>query len=144
MDQTEDGIASVRAWVETVWNQGDLEALERFHPQTFLDNGQETTPRQAAVWHETMRATYPDLRYDLHDILAAGDQVAFRWMATGTHLGTLWGVVPPSGREVRWMGMHLVRVTAGRISEIWALADVTAVARQLDVRLVPPAEGNLA
>lgn len=88
-----------------------------------------------------MRTTFPDLHYAIEEIVVAGDRVVVRWLARATHQGTLWGLIPPTGKSVTWPGIHIVRVEAGQIVEIWAVANQASILQQLGVRLVPPPSG---
>jgi predicted ester cyclase len=137
-----DPEAVVRAWVERVWNERDASrrasALAKFHPPEFLNEGNLSTPDSMADWHATMRATYPDLHYRVDDVIRGDNRITFRWTATGTQLGALWGIVPPTARTVSWRGLHLVTVKDGQITEIWAAADTVGMLQQLNVRLLPP------
>jgi steroid delta-isomerase-like uncharacterized protein len=42
------------------------------------------------------RNAFPDLHFELEDVIAEGNRVAVRWTSTGTHLGELMGI-PPNG-----------------------------------------------
>lgn len=130
-------IQLVRDWVERVWNEADLEALSQFHPPSFQNEGRPTALDEIKQWHQGMRATYPDLHYVIEDMVATNDRVAFRWTATGTQRGTLWGIIPPSHKTVTWSGMHLLRIVNNRIVEVWAIADTISVLQQLGVKLEP-------
>jgi steroid delta-isomerase-like uncharacterized protein len=129
-----------RSWIEEVWNLADLDALDTFHPATFMNDGQASTPGDAAAWHREMRRTYPDLRYAIDEVIVAGDRVVIRWTARGTHQGPLWDLIPATGRPVTWRGVHIVRVRDGRIDEVWAAANTASILQQLGVRPLPPAE----
>lgn len=126
---------TVERWVDA-WNRGDPAELASFHPPAFMDNGRETTPADAVEWHRSMRAVYPDLRYELDELFAHRDHVAMRWTARGTHRGRLWGLIPPTGKEIVWRGIHLLRVQADQIVEIWALADVASILSQVNAQVV--------
>jgi predicted ester cyclase len=45
--------------------------------------GRDTLKKFVAMYHEA----FPDVKCTMHDILAQGDRVAYRWSASGTHLG---------------------------------------------------------
>ena len=62
-----------------------------------------------------------------------------RWSFAGTHSGPL-GEAPPTGRRVLVTGMHLMRFSAGRISQTHASWDVRGLERQLapDPAETPP------
>lgn len=128
----------VRQWIEEVWNRGNLQQLDHFHPPTFQNEGAMTTRAAARSWHEQMRATFPDLHYQIDEIIVAGDRVVVRWLARATHQGVLWGLLPPTGKTVTWPGIHIVRVAAGQIIEIRAVANQASILQQLGVRILPP------
>jgi predicted ester cyclase len=39
---------------------------------------------------------FPDMKSVLHDILAQGDRVMYRWSVNVTHLGWVWSAPRPS------------------------------------------------
>jgi predicted ester cyclase len=71
------------------------------------------------------------------DLLAAGDQVAVRWTATGTHTGTLLGI-PPTGKHVTAPGISIFRVAGDKIEEGQTVYDALGTLQQLGV--IPPPE----
>ncbi|HUP82866.1 MAG TPA: ester cyclase [Candidatus Limnocylindria bacterium] len=127
----------VRDWIELVWNQGQLDRLSDMHPDEWMDNGGEVRLADAQLWHRQIRSTYPDLHYVIDELFSSDERVVVRWTATGTQLGELWGLIPPSGRAVSWRGIHVLRVELGRIIEIWAVADTASLLQQLPVELRP-------
>lgn len=137
----------VRRWVDEGWNEPDADArrtvLLAHHPATFRNEGEEATPELMVDWHLRMRATFPDLHYVIDELVEAGPRVILRWTASGTHRGTLWGLLPATGRSVTWRGIHLLTVREGRITEVWAAAEWVEVLQQLGAQLLPgePAEG---
>ncbi len=79
---------------------------------------------------------FPDLHYAVHDVVAAGDQVAVRWTATGTHRGEFEGV-PPTGKQVTMAGMSLCRMEDSQIHEMWNVWDSLGLMQQIGVALSP-------
>ncbi len=61
---------------------------------------------------------FPDLHITLDDVIAAGDRVAARWTATGTHRGELAGI-SATGRSVRWGGIDIYRLDQSMVVEWW-------------------------
>jgi predicted ester cyclase len=129
----------VRAWISEVWNDGRLERVPDFHPPEFMNEGEPSTPAEAAAWQRRNHETGPDVAYAIDELVVAGDRVTVRWTATGTQSGGLWGVVPPTGRRVTWRGLHLLTVRGARIVEVWAVADLVSILEQLGVGLELPA-----
>ena len=134
----EANIALVRQWVEQVWNDGNLDLLGHFHPHTFDNHGQPSNLEEARQWHLRNRATFPDVHYTIDDIFATEAQVAMRWTATATHEGSLWGMIPPTGKHLSWNGMHQLRIADQQIVEVWAIANTIAQLQQMGVTLQPP------
>jgi predicted ester cyclase len=129
----------VRAWISEVWNDGRLERVPDFHPPEFMNEGEPSTPAEAAAWQHRNHETFPDVAYAIDELVVAGDRVTVRWTATGTQSGGLRGVVPPTGRRVTWRGLHLLTVRGARIVEVWAVADLVSILEQLGVGLELPA-----
>ena len=75
-------------------------------------------------------AAFPDLRFTIADQFAAGDRVAFRWVAEGTNTAPL-GPVPATGRRVRVDGLILDRVADGKVAERWEQWDQAGMMQQL-------------
>lgn len=128
----------VRAWIDEVWNAGRFERLTDFHPSEFLNEGDPSTPADAAAWHRRNHRTFPDVAYVIDELIVAGNRVTVRWTATGTHSGALWDLVPATGRSVTWRGLHLLTVRGSRIVEVWAVADLLAILEQIGVELDLP------
>jgi predicted ester cyclase len=104
-----------------------------------MNEGDPSTPAEAAEWHRGNHEAFPDVAYVIDELLVTNDRVTVRWTATGTHSGSLWGLVPPTGRRVTWRGLHLLTVRGSRIVEVWAAADLVSILQQLDVGLELPA-----
>lgn len=68
----------------------------------------------------------------VEDLLAEGDKVVDRWTARGTHPGELIGI-PPTGKEVTITGMDILRISNGKIAEIWHQEDMLGMMQQLGV-----------
>lgn len=128
----------VRDWIEQVWNGGDLDALDRFHPATFQNEGKPSTPEEAKAWHHRMRAAFPDVHYDIEDLFEADDRVVVRWTASGTQTGELWGAIPPTRKHVRWNGIHVVTVRGGKITDVRTASNMAGIPEQLGIELRMP------
>jgi steroid delta-isomerase-like uncharacterized protein len=71
-------------------------------------------------------AAFPDAHITINDIFAQGDQVVVRVVVSGTQEGPILGI-PASGRHVQWDGVDVYRLSDGKISNIWAGDDWTAI-----------------
>lgn len=130
--------AMVRDFMERAFNQGDLSAVDERLGSSAVDHQEPLGANFRAHLKQVitgLRRAFPDLRFELHDVLAEGDIVAFRSTMTGTHLGPFQlgpsPEVPPTGRPVKVAHMHFLRVVDGRGQDLWHLWDTPALMRQM-------------
>ena len=71
-------------------------------------------------------AAFPDAHVTINDIFGQGDQVVVRVVVSGTQEGPILGI-PASGRHVQWDGVDVYRLSDGKIGNIWAGDDWTAI-----------------
>ncbi|HVK89123.1 MAG TPA: ester cyclase [Kofleriaceae bacterium] len=78
-----------------------------------------------------LRLAFPDLAFSLDDFLIeAGDQLALRWSAHGTHRAPLLGI-PCTDRRFCVSGLLLLRYRAGKLVAITTGWDPIALLEQL-------------
>ena len=136
--------AIVREYMERAFHQGDLSAVEEFNAPDGVDH--QEPPGTDIIAHLKqvvvgMRTAFPDLHFEIHDMLVEGDVVAFRSTMTGTHLGTLNVVpgrsLPSTGRRVSIPHMHFVRMVDGKTTDLWHLWNIPMMMMQLGIAVVP-------
>src|SRR2546430_1709017 len=76
-----------------------------------------------------------DLRVEVEDVIAQGDQLVVRWNASGMHTGGGLGVAP-TGRAVAFRGLSWIRTRDGKLLEGWQCSNIPEVLRGLTA---PPA-----
>jgi steroid delta-isomerase-like uncharacterized protein len=86
-------------------------------------------------WMRTVRAAFPDFNGTIGELIAEGDLVAARVTWRGTHGGTFFGV-EPTGREVSFQAMHILKMSDGLAVEWWGTADLYGALRQLGATVV--------
>jgi steroid delta-isomerase-like uncharacterized protein len=108
-------------------------ADELFHEQVIDHNlqpdqgpGLAGVKQVIALYHNV----FPDLTLTCDDIVPAGDKVALRWTATGTHEGDQLGV-PATHKKVTLTGIDILRVADGRITERWGEANGLEMMQQI-------------
>ncbi len=121
----------IRRYVET-WNQGDLEALASFWSPDMLHYTRSSAHSAEAVKGiigSFMRA-FPDLQWEINDIVAEGDKVVTRMTAQGTHSGDYMGV-SATGNKINCTVMGIARFDDGKIVEHWGVTDELAMIAQI-------------
>lgn len=117
------------------WENGDesmrdvsAESLDMYNPG--LDDGEVHTRAAWAEYLEKSRQGFPDVRFEIEELVADGNVVMVEVTVTGTHEGEFKGV-PPTGRSVEFGGMSTYVVEAGRVVECRTYYDTAALAEQL-------------
>ncbi len=116
------------------FERGDIAALDDLvDPDVVDNNAYEGQPRGIEgyraffrLWHEA----FPDLKLTLDLTISESDLIAYRWTASGTHLGVYQGY-PPTGRAVRFSAISINRIRDGRIVEEWIELDGLGLLRQI-------------
>ncbi len=128
--------AIVHHFVEDGANAGNMDVLDELFADDFV-NHDPTQPaaRDLPALKQFLmvrQAAFPDQRATIEDLFAEGDRVAKRWTWRGTQTGEFNGI-PPTGRQVTLEGIDILRVSDGKIREIWWGYDVLSVLQQLGV-----------
>jgi predicted ester cyclase len=135
---SEESKAIYRRMSEEVWNQGNLDrAGELYTPDVVIHSARPGTPPGIAGVTATvsmLRQAFPDLKISNESMIAEGDLLTVRWCASGTHRGELLGA-PPTGNRVEFGGISIVRMSGGKIAEIWGESDQLGLLQQ--VGLIP-------
>src|SRR4051794_6663720 len=132
--------AVMTAYFEALANQ-DLDAIAAaWAPDGVMTIlGDEATGPDGlrAYWAEFFGAT-PDLRFEVQDIVAEGDQVAVHWAAKGTFAGpnSFQGIEPTFSR-LDLAGLDIFALRAGLLVRERAYPDGSEFARQIG--MLPPA-----
>jgi steroid delta-isomerase-like uncharacterized protein len=138
---TEANKALIREFFEVVWNQGREEAIDRFIAENAGGNdpdfgiGREGFKTQWRKWREA----FPDMRFEIEEIIAEGNTVVARWTLTGTQTGPFLGI-PATGGAIRVGGMSMDHLENGVLVSGFDGWDNLGFRQQLGVIPVDPKE----
>lgn len=126
----------VRAFIDSLFTEGDLGAVDRYLASGFvnhdpfpgLPHDRESIRQVAAMF----RGAFPDWRSELEVLIAEGDLVVEKFTARGTHRGPMMGAAP-TGREISLPGINIFRMENGSIVERWGRLDDLGFLQQLGV-----------
>lgn len=125
----------VAAYIDRVWNAGDLVALDELTTTGFC----YTLGSQPAMDREGManflrlvRVGFPDWHVDVVASLSDGSLVAVRWQGQATHQGAFRGL-PATGRRIAVCGMNFYQIEDGKIAAEWEQMDSLGMLQQLGV-----------
>jgi len=113
----------VRRLIDEVMNGGRLDAIDELYSPAMAS--------AARKWIEPFRASFPDLRMEIVELVAEDKTVVGRFTCSATHLGA-WRGHAPSGRRFEDVDeVYFFRVRDGRIARAWGLEDTLSRIRQL-------------
>ena len=127
---TEETKAKVRAQVDEIWNEVQLDKVDEYYATDFvrhlpnswdpsLIEGSEAFAEYVAGIHET----FTGFHVELDKIVVEGDMVASTWTVTGTH--------NESGNALSANGMTMARYADGKAKEEWVAWDTHEVMEQI-------------
>ena len=125
MGTTSSG-ALVRELLDLVWNEGDLDAAERYvadgytvrHDPGDPWEGQRLTVTQYVERVGSYRAFFPDQRFTVHELLADNHKVMVTWSWQGTAATEPPGPLPP-GTVLTATGATVYYVEEDKITGHW-------------------------
>jgi steroid delta-isomerase-like uncharacterized protein len=128
-----------------MWNTGDLSRFDEIYATNYVNHDPS---RPYVVDCESLKAliaevrkSMPDFKSVTEDLIVENDRFVIRWVATGTHMGTLTGIpIPPTGKKITQTGMIITRVEQGKIVEAWWNYDMLGALQQMGV--IPSAQAT--
>jgi predicted ester cyclase len=131
--------AELIRWAFEVINSHDItplrahwtpETVERF-PDRTCRGGEEI-----GAYFEGLFAALPDVHMEVVHVAAEGDAVFVRWHLTGTHTGTAWAGIEPTGKRIELDGIDHFTVRDRTVVSNFVVFDQMEVGRQFG--LLPP------
>lgn len=123
----------VERYLDRVWNQADVDALEALTTDDFAYRLGGQPARDVAAMGAFLRAVhvaFPDWRVEVRDIVADDVRVAVRWSGSVTHEGPFHGI-EPTGRRIDVSGINFYAIDDGQISAEWEQMDSLGMLQQL-------------
>jgi steroid delta-isomerase-like uncharacterized protein len=71
------------------------------------------------LWWQQARSAFPDMTFTVDLLIESDDLVVSNWTVKGTHTGTAFYDLPPSGQPVTINGTAILRIRDGQITEHW-------------------------
>ena len=130
---------------EEIFNQGKFQVAEEIYAQDFVNHGlhrnYDLQEDQAAVHAE--KKAFPDLKMSVLLMASDGDLVTAVWVFRGTHTGSGYDGLPPTGVKLELRGITVWRIVDGKIREEWTEFDELQAAQQFVTQLKWPLLGFL-
>lgn len=129
-----DHAATLRKMYDLI-SAGDVDGFAEFLAEDFVEHeespGLSPTKDGVKAFFRMYLAAFPDLRFEVEDLLSSGDKVVGRVRATGTHQGEFMGM-PPTGKGVDVQLIDIIRFgDDGLAHEHWGVFDALGMMQQL-------------
>lgn len=139
---TRQDITALLARRDAAWRRRDAEALAADHsrdgivvsPTGGVLEGREQIERIYKLWF----TAFPDLVYDVSDVVVEGHTVVLLARITGTHAGDFFGFAP-TGRHVEVNTAFVYKLHECEIAHERRILDFTGVLVQVGVLKTKPA-----
>lgn len=125
--------AIFRRMIEELWNKKNLDVAD----ELFAPNATSPTAPQLPPGPEGVKqiagmflAAFPDLQITIDYLVAEGDRVFGRLTERATHKGAFFGI-PPTGKQVKFTEMGILRIENGKIAESWYDMDMLGLMGQI-------------
>lgn len=132
----QSGAGLVRRYYDEALTPGNWAALDVLVAPDFVEHealwGIPATRAGLRQKYELLRTGFPDLRFDVDDLLMDEDKVVARVSVSGTHSGAFMGH-PPTGQHFSVTSINIFRVRNGQIVEHWGVFDQMGMLAQLRV-----------
>jgi steroid delta-isomerase-like uncharacterized protein len=117
------------------WNKGSSEFfLEATSPDySFYSPSGNPNPVSREETVEIVEAFwrgFPDIEFRIEELIAAGDKIILRFIATGTHTGEFRGI-PPTGHRIEVGFIIISRIVDGKFAEEREEFDMFGLMQQL-------------
>jgi predicted ester cyclase len=87
-------------------------------------------------YYEAFWSAFPDAKVIVEDMVEQGDEIAVRFVLTGTHRGPFLNIAP-AGKTISFAGMTILRFESGKCVERWSVTDSISLLVQLGVNPLP-------
>jgi len=137
---TEENKANTRRFYEEVWGKGNLDVADELSAENFVDHNQFNPDLPPGIegfkqMVPMFRTAFPDLQFNIEDMIAEGDKVVSRLTIRATHKGEFMGI-SPTGKQAAITAIDIVRFVDGKMVERWGEVDMLRLMQELGV--VPP------
>lgn len=133
MSDLESNRKAAADFFRLIWNEKDEAAIDRFIAENAAGNdpkfgvGRESFRQQWKQWI----ASFPDLNFEVNEIIVEGDRVVSRWHLTGTHTGPEFQGIPTSSQKVSVDGVSIDTIKDGVVPDGFDAWDALGFRQQL-------------
>ncbi|MBL8019951.1 MAG: ester cyclase [Leptospirales bacterium] len=131
--ETERNKNHIKRFYELCINRGAMEILEEIIAPEFVGPQGEEGPIGFAGTVQGLRKGFPDIQFQIQEIVAEADVVMVHWTWEGTHQGKAFGGYEPTNKSIHNDGMAVYHFNEGKIVRARVQMDRLGVLQQMGV-----------
>jgi steroid delta-isomerase-like uncharacterized protein len=124
----------VKQFYSAVLDNGKVNLLDTLVADNYQEHeplpGFEPNKKGLKEFFTMMRSAFPDLKNEVHFMVAEGDDVVSYITMSGTHKGMYLGA-PGTGKTFRIQVIDIIKVVNGKMTEHWGVGDYLTMMDQL-------------
>jgi steroid delta-isomerase-like uncharacterized protein len=137
----EQNKAIVTQYMEGLNKGGDFEVLNELTAPEFVTycpsrSNEPISRKEDIEGHIMFNKAFPDLSWNVQEMIPAGEKVIVSYIGRGTHKGEFEGI-PTTGNQIEWSGTAIIRIENGKIVEEKEDNDGLNIMMQLGMELRP-------
>ncbi|MCH7770775.1 MAG: ester cyclase [Bacteroidetes bacterium] len=135
--EEQQNLSSVKRIYAEFINQGNEAVFDELVDPNVIENkelppGLEPNREGVKQLFRMFRSAFPDLHFQVDEMIAADDKIVTRVTITGTHQGTFMNM-PPTGNKISYKAIDIFRLINGKVVEHWGIGDNAKMMQQLAV-----------
>jgi steroid delta-isomerase-like uncharacterized protein len=125
----------IETYFSEVWSEGNVDLLDELVTPDYINHTPGAPnpipgPEGLKPIVLEMRKGFPDLHYEIEDLIITSNRVVARTIVSGTHIGHLWGM-QPTQKKFRVSQINIEYIENGKIAEHWRITDEHLLLNQL-------------
>lgn len=125
----------VQRYFTEVWNDGKLDVLNELLDKDYINHTPSTPnpppgPEGLKPIVSAIRKAFPDLHFEIKELIASDSMAVARLVMTGTQTDSLFNL-PPTGRKIVVNQINIEKIVNGKIVEHWRVTDELSMMKQL-------------
>jgi len=134
--EEQQNLSSVKRIYAEFINEGNEAVFDELVDANVIENeeapGFEPNFEGVKQFFRMFRGAFPDLHFQVDELIAADDKIVAQVTITGTHQGTFMNM-PPTGNKISYKGIDIFRLVDGKVVEHWGIGDNAKMMQQLGV-----------
>lgn len=116
------------------WNSHNAEAVLNFYHNNFIrkdmSNDYIYSKEKLQKIIENYIYAFPDVFFDIDDLMEKDGQIVVCWTADGHHRGKIMNI-PATGKHITFKGVSVLSIENQKIKNVWYLWDEASMLRQM-------------